>query len=91
MSAGFIREMQENVAKYGRQNTTTLLMVQAIREIQTADAERDRLKALNAELAAAVQAFLDYDEETTGLGLMAAYDDALTKSHAALAKNKETA
>ena len=47
-------------------------------------AERDRLKAANAELAAAIEAFLAYDEETTDLGLMAAYDDALTKCRAAL-------
>ena len=55
MNAAFIRELQENVARYGKQNVTTLLMVQAIKVIQIADAEHDRLKAANAELAAALE------------------------------------
>ncbi|MDB5887049.1 MAG: hypothetical protein JWR74_3220 [Polaromonas sp.] len=56
-------------------------------------AERDRLKALNAELAAAVKAFLTYDSSSTdGVGFMFAYDEALKKCRAALEKhNKESA
>jgi hypothetical protein len=55
MSAGLIREMQVNISKYGKTNVTTLLMVQAVKELQGANAERDRLKAANAELAEALE------------------------------------
>lgn len=54
MSADLIRKMQENVAKYGKTNVATLLMMQAIKEIQGTNAERDQLKAANAELADAL-------------------------------------
>jgi len=40
-----IREMQENVAKYGRENTTTYLMVQAINALQQQDRELEALGA----------------------------------------------
>lgn len=36
-TASLIREMQENVAKYGRENSTTYLMVQAINELRRLD------------------------------------------------------
>lgn len=39
-----IREMQENVAKYGRENTTTFLMVQAINELQRLHAGLDEVR-----------------------------------------------
>ena len=101
MSApGFIREMQENVAKYGRENTTTLLMVQAIKEIQSADAERDRLKASSAELVAACEASNQcitdlievYTNQSSLLILDEAVkslrDDALKLARAALTKHR---
>lgn len=40
-----IREMQENVAKYGRENTTTYLMVQAINALQQQDRELEAVGA----------------------------------------------
>lgn len=67
MSAAFIRELQENVAKYGKENHTTFLMVQAIKALQVADAERDRLKALNAELAEALELALAALEKNVGM------------------------
>lgn len=54
MSAEFVRELQENVAKYGKENHATFLMVQAIKVIQNANAARIKLEAMNAELAEAL-------------------------------------
>lgn len=47
-----IRDMQENVAKYGRENTTTFLMVQAINSLKKLDTDlsqaRSELEAVGA-------------------------------------------
>ena len=57
-------------------------------------AERDRLKAANAELAAACEAFVDYDEgagtDMDDMQAMFAYSDARTKCRAALTKHHES-
>ena len=48
----------------------------------------EKLKALNAELAEAIKAFIDYDNDEDAIGSMIAYDAALRKCRAALAKHK---
>lgn len=51
-------------------------------------AKLDRALEVNAELVAAIEAFVLYDDsdEDSSIDLMLAYDDAITKARAALAK-----
>jgi len=57
-----IREMQENVAKYGRENTTTYLMVQAINALTKNAADLAQARAeLEAVGAGGVQRLNDCD------------------------------
>lgn len=75
-----IREMQENVAKYGRENTTTYLMVQAINALQQQDRELEAVGAGGMQALSAVDIDGEAFRTAARLGLTLRFYGACAQS-----------